>query len=142
MAAGLTLVADSSVWVSFYRKADTQAKQWLRDAISGHTVLVPDLVLVEVLRGIDKDDDARSIAREFENFEVVRIGGKSLALKATKHFRFLRSKAKTIRGTVDLLLATWCIENNIPLLHADRDFEPFEQHLGLKRWPVTIANPI
>jgi predicted nucleic acid-binding protein len=38
-----------------------------------------------------------------------------------------------VRGTVDLVIATYCIENGLRLLHADRDFEPFERHLGLSR---------
>ena len=40
--------------------------------------------------------------------------------------------AKDIRKMVDLLIATWCIANDMLLLHNDRDFEPFEKHLGLR----------
>ena len=47
-----------------------------------------------------------------------------------------------MRGTVDLLIATWCIENEMPLLHTDRDFLGFEEHLGLKRWPMKGVDPL
>ena len=40
--------------------------------------------------------------------------------------------AKDIRKMVDLLIATGCIANDMLLLHNDRDFEPFEKHLGLR----------
>jgi predicted nucleic acid-binding protein len=33
---------------------------------------------------------------------------------------------------VDSIIATYCIENRLPLLHSDKDFQPFHQHLGLK----------
>ncbi len=136
MAEGLTLVADSSAWIGFYLTEPSGMKQALSEALENHTVLVPDLVMVEVLRGIASEKIAKAIAQEFDNFQVIDMGGKENALQAAKHYRFLRAKGITIRGTIDLLIATWCIRNDIPLLHADRDFEGFETHLGLKRWRI------
>ena len=34
--------------------------------------------------------------------------------------------------TIDSLIATYCIENNVPLLHNDSDFDGYERHLGLQ----------
>jgi predicted nucleic acid-binding protein len=65
------------------------------------------------------------------------LGGKENALLSAKHYRFLRARGITIRGTIDLLIATWCIRNDVPLLHANRDFEGFEINLDLKRWTMT-----
>ena len=55
-----------------------------------------------------------------------------LALKASENYRRLRAKGITIRKTIDTLIATRCIEDGLTLLHADRDFAPFTEHLGLK----------
>jgi predicted nucleic acid-binding protein len=38
----------------------------------------------------------------------------------------------SIRKTIDTVIATRCIESKYTLLHSDRDFEPFVQHLGLR----------
>ena len=46
--------------------------------------------------------------------------------------RTLRSRGVIIRKTIDTVIATWCIERGCFLLHADRDFEPFVKHLGLR----------
>jgi predicted nucleic acid-binding protein len=54
------------------------------------------------------------------------------ALAAAANYRALRRKGVTVRGTIDCLIATFCIENSLPLLHNDRDFDPFEEHLGLQ----------
>ena len=137
MAQGLILVADSSAWVAAYRPVGSASKNQMLDAIQNHTVLVPDLVLVEVLRGIGSEKKAREIEIEFNNYQVVDVAGKKLAIAAATNYRKLRSKGVTIRGTVDLMIATWCIENDIPLLHADRDFIGFEEYLGLKRWAAS-----
>jgi predicted nucleic acid-binding protein len=134
MATGLTLVADSSAWIALYREQASLTKEQMRIAITEHRVLVPDLVLVEVLRGIDAEHTAKAVAKEFNHFEIITVGGKALAHKAAENYRSLRNAGLTIRGTVDLLIATWCIENKIPLIHVDRDFSGFEQHLGLQVW--------
>jgi hypothetical protein len=55
-----------------------------------------------------------------------------IALKSAANFRALRKKGLTVRKTVDSIIATYCIENRLPLLHSDKDFQPFHQHLGLK----------
>jgi predicted nucleic acid-binding protein len=67
-------------------------------------------------------------------FDIVTLGGVDVAIAAAQNYRFLRSKAITIRGTIDLIIATWCIKNHVPLLHSDRDFHEMEKWLGLKSW--------
>ena len=136
MAQGLILVADSSAWISAYRSAMSVTKDQMLDGFQNHVLLIPDLVLVEILRGIGVEKKAKEIATEFENFQTVQVGGKLMAIQAASNYRALRSKGLTIRGTVDLMIATWCIENDVPLLHDDRDYNGFEKHLGLKRWPL------
>jgi predicted nucleic acid-binding protein len=38
----------------------------------------------------------------------------------------------TVRKTIDVMIATYCILHGLELLHADRDFDAMEQHLGLQ----------
>ena len=38
----------------------------------------------------------------------------------------------TIRKTIDVMIATFCIRNGHVLLHGDRDFAPMSEHLGLR----------
>jgi predicted nucleic acid-binding protein len=134
VAQGLRLVADSSAWIAAFRPQPSATKDLMKDAIQHHVILVPDLVLAEVLRGARSATEAAAMQEQFDNFLSVDIVGKENAVKAAAHYRLLRSKGVTVRGTVDLLIATWCIENDIPILHHDRDFAGFEDHLGLRRW--------
>ena len=127
----MRLVADTSVWIDFYRNPQTRHALRLNAAMEREDIIVPDLVLLEVLRGVASESLARAIEREFRHYDIAEIGGRELAVQAAEKFRFLRSKGITIRGTIDLMIGTWCIENKIPLLHNDRDFDMLEQHLGL-----------
>ncbi|NOZ29108.1 MAG: type II toxin-antitoxin system VapB family antitoxin [Chloroflexi bacterium] len=65
-------------------------------------------------------------------FPIFTLGGMEIALKSAANFRLLRRRGITVRKTVDCLIATFAIENGFWLLHDDRDFDPFEKHLGLK----------
>ena len=58
--------------------------------------------------------------------------GRDLAIRGAEFFRQLRRKGITVRKTIDVLIATYCISNDHALLHRDKDFTVFEQHLGLK----------
>lgn len=48
------------------------------------------------------------------------------------NYRKLRARGATVRNTIDSLIASFCIRHRVPLLHHDRDLEPFEKHLGLE----------
>lgn len=56
----------------------------------------------------------------------------SVFLRAAEIYRSLRRKGITIRKSVDCMIASVAIENDIPLLHNDKDFEAIEKHCGLK----------
>jgi predicted nucleic acid-binding protein len=141
MASGLSILVDSSVWIAIFRGTDPWTAEYMTKVFFSRKILIADLVYVEVVRGAVNDAEARLIGAKLNDFEHVSIGGVERARTAVDHHRFLRSKGITVRGTVDLLIATWCIENDVPLLHADRDFVGFEEHLGLKRWPIASAEP-
>jgi predicted nucleic acid-binding protein len=94
-------------------------------------IIVGDLVLMEVLRGARDERHAESLERAMRRFRVEPMVDVALALAAARHSRFLRGRGVTIRKTVDLLIATFCIERGHALLHQDRDFDRIAQHLPL-----------
>jgi predicted nucleic acid-binding protein len=132
MAQGMSLVADTSVWVDYFKNVDSAAAGFLETAIAAKRVIVPDLVLLETLRGAPSEAAASKIEVALSKFEIVTLGGSELAVSAAKNYRILRAKGVTIRGSIGLLIGTWCIANDMPLLQSDREFTPMEQHLGLK----------
>lgn len=126
----MTLI-DSSVWIHFLRGSALPQVDVLEDLLLSQEAVLGDLMLVEVLQGIKLDHDHELIRRHFGSLHQLVIGGFDVAELAADHFRFLRARGITIRKTIDTLIATRCILDRIPLLHADRDFDAFEQHLGL-----------
>lgn len=125
------ILVDSTVWIDGLRGIATPQVNFLQANIGQVHIVIGDLILTEVLQGVPTEALARRTEADLLKFSVVELGGEKNAIQAAHHFRFLRAKGYTIRKSVDLLIATWCIENEFALLHNDRDFIPFEKYLGL-----------
>ena len=132
------ILVDSSVWIDYLRgTASPQAEKL--DALLGTVPLaIGDLILTEVLQGCATDREFNAVKRTLATLHTVNLGGLELAIEAAKNFRKLRALGLTVRKTIDTVIATRCIMDGLELLHSDRDFDPFEKHLGLRcvRWDI------
>jgi predicted nucleic acid-binding protein len=63
---------------------------------------------------------------------IIDLGGRDIAIQAARNFRILRGAGITVRKTIDTVIATRCIREQLPLLYSDRDFDPFVEHLRLR----------
>jgi predicted nucleic acid-binding protein len=132
------IVVDSSVWIDFLNGRDAPHVKRLRAIIGTEEVIVGDLMLCEVLQGLDDERTAREVEGLLRRFELVSMAGEAIAVTAARNFRSLRRRGITVRKTIDLLIGTWCIENRRPLLHNDSDFQPMARYLGLIELPVAV----
>ncbi len=96
-------------------------------------VIIGDLILMELLQGAKTKVNAAAIMKAMAEFQIIQIAGADCAIRASYYFRSLRRNGTTVLKTIDCLIATPCILNNLVLLSSDRDFAPFEAHFGLKR---------
>ncbi len=126
------VLVDSSVWIDYFNGRETTATTKLDELLSSTVVAVGDLILAEVLQGFRSDTDFQTAKALLLGLELHELGGMEIAKKAADHFQALRIRGVTVRKTVDCFIATYCIKHEIPLLHSDRDFEPFTKHLGLQ----------
>ena len=130
------VVVDSGVWIDFFNGADTPERATLRRLLHrGETTLVvPDLVLYEVLRGFRHERDYLQAGALMLSMDVEATGDPALARRAATHYRSLRAVGITVRSAIDVLVATFCIDRGYTLLHRDRDFDAFEQLRGMRAW--------
>lgn len=127
------IFVDSSVWIDFFNGIESAETNRLDSLLGIEPVGLGDLVLIEVLQGFRHDSDYNTAKDLLTSLTIFELSGQRIAIKSADNFRFLRRKGMTVRKTIDVLIATFCIDNDLPLLHSDKDFEPFHQHLKLRR---------
>jgi predicted nucleic acid-binding protein len=128
------IIVDTTVWVDDLGEASNRETDYLDRELGLQRFGLTDLILCEVLQGIT---DERAFPRfprvlnALRRFEVYDTGGQELAVSTARNFLRPRPQGRTVRKTIDCLIATFCVVNRCPLLHRDRDFDPFEETFGL-----------
>lgn len=125
------IIVDTSVWIDFLDGTQNPQTAWLESKIDQKRIGLTDLILCEILQGISEQTQFASTLSVMERFAILESGGYTLAVASARNYRILRAKGYTIRKTIDCLIATFCLREGHTLLHRDRDFDLFEQHLGL-----------
>lgn len=125
------VIVDTTVWIDYFRGVANPEADWLHREIDQQRLGVTDVILCEVLQGVRDEAAAKDVERQLLKLEVFETGGIELAREAARNYRTLRDRGLTVRKTIDCLIATFCLREQHSLLHRDRDFDPFEQFLGL-----------
>ena len=125
------ILVDSSVWINYFRGIDDKQTEVLDKTLGEESVVVGDLILTEVLQGFRRDEDFMKARDLFDSLTMFDMIGREIAFASAENYRFLRKQGITVRKTIDVIIATFCIRQSIPLLFSDKDFAPFIDHLGL-----------
>jgi len=130
------VIVDTSVWVDYFNGRENTESDWLELHVDQQRLGLTTIILTEILQGLSDEKTAALVEAELLQFEIFDASSRALAVQAAKNYRALRRRGKTPRKTIDVLIATFCIQGRHSLLHRDRDFDPFEEHLGL-----TVVHP-
>jgi predicted nucleic acid-binding protein len=125
------VLADTSIWIDYFRGADSAQTDRLNELLDSERVAIGDLIIVELLQGFRTKSQIAAAREIISRLEYFDLAGKEIAFKAAENYRILRKAGITIRKTIDVIIGTFCIENQFKLLHNDRDFEPMKNYLGL-----------
>jgi predicted nucleic acid-binding protein len=118
------ILVDTSVLVDYFKGLDNSATQTLDYIIdSGIPYGINDYIYQEILQGSRTVEEFQKLKEYLESipFYYLHYGKESFEKAAFLNFTCRRAGI-TIRSTVDLLIAETAIENNLYLLHNDKDF--------------------
>ena len=125
-------VVDTSVWIDYFNGVPTRETALLDALLGVEPIVIGDLILAEVLQGFGSERALREARAGLDRLLFQPMVGRDVALAAARNYRALRARGVTVRKTIDMLIATFCMENGHRLLHSDRDFVPIAEHLGLE----------
>lgn len=130
------ILVDTSVWIDYFNNIDSTHSNALDLALANGTAAIGDIIFLEILQGFKSDKDYENTKTQLFKLDQYEMFGLHMVEPCANNYRTLRKKGITIRGTTDVIIATFCIENKLPLLFKDKDFSPFVRHLGLLPAPV------
>lgn len=133
------ILVDSSVWIDYFNGVICPETNLLDGFLGKESILMGDLILSEVLQGFSNDRDFQKAQQLLNLLPFREMLGREVAIRSAENYRLLRLKGITVRKTIDVMIGTFCILNQLPLLHRDRDFDPMEKWLGLST--VYRGNP-
>ncbi len=126
------ILIDSSVWIDYFNGIQTSQTDWLDSSLGNTPIIIGDLILTEVLQGFQSDKDFKTAKDLLLGIPYMAMGGQSLSLQSAINYRYLRKKGVTVRKSIDIIIGTFCIQNQLTLLHCDRDFDPMVKFIGLE----------
>jgi len=124
-------LVDTSVWIDYFNGQESAETNTLDTALIDGIVAIGDIIFLEILQGFRRDKDYSAAKSTLSTLEQYEMFGRSMVTKCANNYRTLRKKGITTRKTTDIIIATFCIDNKLPLLFSDRDFVPFAKHLNL-----------
>jgi predicted nucleic acid-binding protein len=126
------ILVDSSVWIDYFNGTLTTQTDFLDKILGKELIIVGDIILLEVLQGFRSDRDYTIALNSLKVFPFRNMLGKEIALKSAQNYRYLKKRGIMVRKMIDIIIATFCIENNLELLYSDKDFGPLVDQLSLK----------
>ena len=118
------ILVDTSVWIDFLRGTDSPHCRALHKLIEDEEeIAVTEIILTEILQGIKADKDFRTVMDYLLEFPIYKPKRTETYVEAAQIFRECRRNGKTVRKTVDCIIAAICLENDLALLHKDSDFD-------------------
>ncbi|MGH8120153.1 MAG: type II toxin-antitoxin system VapC family toxin [Gammaproteobacteria bacterium] len=126
------VLVDSSVWIDYFNGRNTAETDKLHALLGTDLLATGDLILVEVLQGFRHERQYKTAKELLTSLTVFNLLGREAAIHCADNYRRLQRKGITIRKTADVIIATFCITHNLPILFSDKDFLPFVRHLGLR----------
>jgi|WetSurMetagenome_2_1015567.scaffolds.fasta_scaffold50619_2 predicted nucleic acid-binding protein len=127
------ILVDTSIWIDFLRGENSLERRILHRLIEDEEeISINGIILTEILQGI-KEDKKYQIAKKYLlEFPLSEPGGVDTYINAARIYRECLNKGKTIRSTIDCIIASICLENDLSILHKDRDFDIIQECTGLK----------
>ena len=113
------------MWIDYLRQRRTQPMAWLEEILDrGYPFGLTSVIYQEILQGADSEASYQRLEDYLSTqvFYHPRDPIASHAEAARLYFRCRRSGV-TLRSTIDCLIAQVALENDLLIVHNDRDFE-------------------
>ncbi len=128
------IIIDTSAWIEYFRDGVPSVVQKVESCLAHDLAGIGDIIYCEIVQGIRSKHERDQVSNLLLSLPRYDLVGFKIAEKAADNYRLLRSKGITIRKTIDVIIATFCAENEFPLIHNDRDFSLSAPVIGFQEY--------
>lgn len=128
----MMVLVDTTVWIDFFAGQTLTHIETFESLLEQEEdICICGIILTEVLQGIRKETEFKKTKNLFNSLIFLPMSY-STFLQSAEIYRKLRQRGIIIRKSIDCMIASVALENNISLLHNDKDFLPIERYCKLK----------
>jgi len=124
------ILIDTSAWVEFLRDTGSPACMKV-DELLEDDIAICDPVCMEVLAGARDESHLDALRRLLARASLVPTRRTDYE-DAAALYRACRRRGETVRKLIDCLIAAVAIRADVPVLHADADFDVLARHTPLR----------
>jgi predicted nucleic acid-binding protein len=129
----LTILPDTSAWVEYLRRTGSQVNHRMRQLLEDDSPIATcDVVMMELAAGARSSAHRRELHRLLSRCRLLPVRPLFDYETAARIYQRCRQSGVTPRSLSDCLVATVAIGNDVPLLHADADFDRMAPVIGLQ----------
>ena len=125
------LLIDTSVWICVFRDRSGQVRQQLGTLIADQEVFITRFTQLELLQGSLNEQEWTLLSTYLEVQSYLELAFHSWKAAARIYYD-LRRQGLTVRSPIDCCIAQAALQNNLLLVHNDRDFETIAQVRSLQ----------
>ena len=136
----MIFIVDTSVWVALFKDKSGRVKRLIEAEVQSAAIVMAPPVRLEVLQGCRGEAEWRSMIIRVNAFDQLPLSAPTWDGAARIYYE-LRQGGKTIRSSLDCLIAQLSIENDCTLLHSDADFDAIATIRPLKHIRLDLDTP-
>jgi predicted nucleic acid-binding protein len=126
------LLIDTSVWIQVFRDKTGKVSQQLQNLIDDREIFLTRFTQLELLQGCRDQKEWVLLNSYLQVQDYIDLKPESWE-KAARIYYDLRRQGLTVRSSIDCCIAQVAIENQLLLVHIDRDFETISQIASLNQ---------
>jgi predicted nucleic acid-binding protein len=128
-----SVLVDTSVWISFFRHADSEVSPRLKQLLKAGTPVYTGIIATELYRGARSKKETDALDELLTSIEYVAI--KEEYFRAAGQLGHALAQRGITVSTVDLLIAQISIANNLALFTLDKHFDAIARNSVLRLYP-------
>jgi hypothetical protein len=134
----MAVAVDTSVWISLFRDRSGQVRRAIDGIAAGEEFVIAAPVRLELLQGCRTEDGWKEMTQRLSRLPVALPSPAGWDDAARLYFE-LRQQGRTVRSSMDCVIASICLQESILLIHSDRDFETIATIRPLQQRRLDVA---